>query len=68
MGFMHTTQETVGRIETVVETGQENTSDMVKKVSDEVDEVVRCRRRDNSDFSLSGQTMKEQISKVSSSS
>lgn len=68
MQFMHETTENVARIETTVDCGQDQTSGMVKKVSEEVDELNKGRKRDNADFSLSGQTMREQISKVSGSS
>merc|ERR1719261_540703 len=66
--FMKETEANVARIEGSVEASQQQTSGMVKKVYVDVDELNRNRKRDNSEFNLDQQTMKEQISKVSSSS
>jgi hypothetical protein len=68
MQFMQETTQNVSRLENIVDTSHDQTSEMVKKVGEDVGELNRCRKRDNSDFNLTGQTMKEQISKVSSSS
>jgi len=68
MQFMKATQANVERMESRVNEGQQQTSELVKKVSVDVDEIHRSRKRDNSEFNLNGMTMKEQISKVSSSS
>merc|ERR1719197_1552675 len=68
MNFMKETKENVARIEGSVEDSQTQTSGMVKKVSADLDDLNRSRKRDNSEFNLEGQTMREQINKVSTSS
>lgn len=66
--FMEETRTNIERIQLTADTSQDLTSEMVKKVSDEVTELNRCRKQDNSNLTLSGQTMKQQITQVSSSS
>lgn len=68
MQFMKETQANVERMERDVNDGQQQTSALVKKVSVDVDDLHRSRKRDNSEFNLDHLTMKEQISKVSTSS
>jgi len=68
MEFMKETQARIGGLKTTLDSGQGQTSELVKKVSEEVEELNKYRKRDNSEFMVSGQTMKEQIGKVSSSS
>jgi myosin heavy subunit len=68
MQFMQETKENVSRIETTVGTSEEGMWGQVKKVSEDVGELSRNRKRDNDNFGLQGQTFKEQISKVSSTS
>jgi hypothetical protein len=68
MEFMKETQANIAHLKTTLDTGQGTTSEMVKKVSEEVEELNKFRKRDNSELMVSGQTMKEQISKVSASS
>jgi hypothetical protein len=66
--FMQDTQKSVSRLENIVDTGQEHTYDMVSKVSSEVEDLNKARRRDNTDYTLAGQTMKEQVRVVSNTS
>jgi len=68
MQFMQDSKANVTNLQRSVGTSQEQTSEMVNKVSVEIEELNRCRKRDNADFTLANQTMKEQIAKVSSSS
>jgi len=66
--FMQETQKSVQRIDHTVDTGQRQTSELVKTVSEDVGELNKSRKRDNSDSTLASQTMKEQLSKVTVSS
>jgi len=68
MEFLEATKVNVARIESTVETGHERTSGIVNRVTDDIVDLTKSRKRDNADNSLAGQTMKEQISKVSASS
>jgi hypothetical protein len=68
MEYMKNTEANIKRLEETLDSGQGKTSEMVKIVSEQVDDLNRFRKRDNSEFSVQGLTMKEQISKVSTSS
>jgi len=66
--FMRDTKKHIGTLENSVKHGHEQTSEMVKKVSSDVEKVSGERKRDNSMFEVCAQTMQEQLSRVYGSS
>lgn len=63
--FMRDTQKSVDRLMGNVDTSQDQTAELVKKVSADVSELGRDRKLDNSNFQVAAQSMKSEITKVS---